>query len=136
LDTAQLYQLRQENAKPILDEFKDWLETKGPLTPPKGLLGQAIGYTLANWKKLIIYIEDGRLKPDNNLVENAIRPFVVGRNYADLTIMRSSPTALSVAIYKFYVILRSYIVSMECCWRFLLHIITTSQGRRAHLAMV
>jgi transposase len=42
-------------------------------------LGQAIGYTLANWKKLIIYIEDGRLRPDNNLVENAIRPFVVGR---------------------------------------------------------
>jgi hypothetical protein len=28
---------------------------------------------------LIIYLEDGRLRPDNNLVENAIRPFVVGR---------------------------------------------------------
>jgi transposase len=79
LETAQIYQLRQEEAKPILDEFKDWLETKRPLTPPKGLLGQAIGYTLANWKKLIIYIEDGQLRPDNNLVENAIRPFVVGR---------------------------------------------------------
>jgi hypothetical protein len=34
---------------------------------------------LANWKKLIISIQDGRLRPDNNLVENAIRPFVVGR---------------------------------------------------------
>jgi hypothetical protein len=30
-------------------------------------------------EKLIIYLEDGRLRPDNNLVENAIRPFVVGR---------------------------------------------------------
>jgi len=79
LDPAQLYQLRQEKAKPILDEFKEWLEAKRSLTPPKGLLGQAIGYTLANWKKLIIYIEDGRLRPDNNLVENSIRPFVVGR---------------------------------------------------------
>ena len=49
------------------------------MTPPKGLLGQAIGYTLSNWEKLIIYIEDGGLRPDNNLVENAIRPFVVGR---------------------------------------------------------
>jgi len=79
LDTAEIRQLRQEKSKPLLDEFKDWLEAKKPLTPPKGLLGQAISYTLANWKKLIIYIQDGRLRPDNNLVENAIRPFVVGR---------------------------------------------------------
>jgi transposase len=76
---VQIYQLRQEKAKPLLDEFKGWLETKQPLTPPKGLLGRAISYTLANWEKLIIYLEDGRLRPDNNLVENAIRPFVVGR---------------------------------------------------------
>jgi hypothetical protein len=25
------------------------------------------------------YIDDGRLRPDNNLAENAIRPFVLGR---------------------------------------------------------
>jgi transposase len=79
LDAAQIYQLRQEKSKPVLDKFKVWLEANQPLTPPKGLLGQAISYTLANWKKLIIYIQDGRLRPDNNLVENAIRPFVVGR---------------------------------------------------------
>jgi len=79
LDADQIYQLRQEKSKPILDEFQDWLEAKKPLTPPKGLLGQAISYTLTNWEKLIIYIQDGRLRPDNNLVENAIRPFVVGR---------------------------------------------------------
>ena len=79
LDAAQIYQMRQEEAKPLLNDFKAWLETNQPLTPPKGLLGQAISYTLANWEKLIIYLEDGRLRPDNNLVENAIRPFVVGR---------------------------------------------------------
>jgi len=79
LDIAQIYQLRQEKAKPMLAEFKDWLQNNQPLTPPKGLLGQAISYTLANWEKLVIYIQDGRLRPDNNLVENAIRPFVVGR---------------------------------------------------------
>jgi len=38
-----------------------------------------MSYTLNQWSKLIVYIEDGRLKPDNNLAENAIRPFVVGR---------------------------------------------------------
>ena len=79
LEAAQIHQLRQEKAKPLLDEFKGWLQTNQPLTPPKGLLGQAIGYTLTNWDKLIIYLQDGRLRPDNNLVENAIRPFVLGR---------------------------------------------------------
>jgi transposase len=79
LDAVQICQLRQEKAKPLLEKFKGWLEINQPLTPPKGLLGQAISYTLANWKKLIIYLSDGRLRPDNNLVENAIRPFVVGR---------------------------------------------------------
>jgi transposase len=79
LDAIEIYQLRQEKAKPILDKFKHWLEVKQPQVPPKGLLGQAIRYTLANWEKLIIYLDDGRLRPDNNLVENAIRPFVVGR---------------------------------------------------------
>jgi hypothetical protein len=79
LDAVQIDQLRQEKSKPLLDEFKAWLDAKKPLTPPKGLLGQAISYTLANWEKLIIYLQDGRLRPDNNLIENAIRPFVVGR---------------------------------------------------------
>jgi transposase len=79
MDFVQIYQLRQEKAKPILEEFKDWLETQQPLTPPKGLLGQAISYTLSNWEKLIVYLQDGRLRPDNNLVENAIRPYVLGR---------------------------------------------------------
>jgi transposase len=79
LDIMQIYQLRQEKAKPLLDKFKGWLETNLSLTPPKGLLGKAISYTLSNWEKLLIYLEDGRLRPDNNLVENAIRPFVVGR---------------------------------------------------------
>ena len=42
-------------------------------------MGKAINYSLKNWQKLIVYIEDGRLSPDNNAAENAIRPFVVGR---------------------------------------------------------
>ena len=42
-------------------------------------MGKAISYTLNQWSRLIVYLHDGRLRPDNNLVENAIRPFVVGR---------------------------------------------------------
>jgi transposase len=63
----------------VLNQFKQWLDEKTPLVPPKSLLGKAITYTLGNWYRLIIYVEDGRLKPDNNAAENALRPFVVGR---------------------------------------------------------
>ena len=75
----QIRELRQEKAKPILDEFRAWLEKRSVQTPPRGLLGQAITYTLNQWHRLIRYLDDGRLRPDNNLAENAIRPFVVGR---------------------------------------------------------
>jgi len=79
LSVPERYELRQQQAKPVLEEFKRWLHEKAPLTPPGGLLGKAIAYTLNQWSRLIAYLQDGRLRPDNNLVENAIRPFVVGR---------------------------------------------------------
>lgn len=70
---------RQEKSKPILFEFKAWLDKKELQTPPKGLLGKAVAYTLGQWDRLVRYIDSGLLTPDNNLAENAIRPFVVGR---------------------------------------------------------
>jgi transposase len=79
MTAEQIYVLRQQEAKPILKKFEKWLEKIQPLTPPQGLLGIAINYALRNWNKLMVYIEDGRLKPDNNTAENAIRPFVLGR---------------------------------------------------------
>ena len=75
----QRYRLRQDKAKAILSEFKHWLSQISAITPPKGLLGKAVNYALRNWDRLVRYIDDGRLRPDNNLAENAIRPFVLGR---------------------------------------------------------
>jgi len=63
----------------ILDRFKTWLEVHHPQVPPKSLLGKAIQYALNQWDKLVVYLEAGFLKPDNNVAENAIRPFVLGR---------------------------------------------------------
>jgi transposase len=70
---------RSLRTKPILDEFKLWLDKKCITVPPKSLLGKAINYTLNQWKKLYRFMEQGFITPDNNLVENAIRPYVVGR---------------------------------------------------------
>lgn len=79
LETEQIVALRQEKSKPILEEFKALLNTLSGKTPPKGLLGKAVNYTLKNWPLLVRYLEQGYITPDNNAAENAIRPFVVGR---------------------------------------------------------
>jgi transposase len=73
------YKQRKNRAEQIFEEFKSWLEKLYPETPPGNLLGKAITYTLDNWELLILYIEDPILTPSNNLAENIIRPFVIGR---------------------------------------------------------
>ncbi len=82
LSPREIYEKRQTEAVPILEEFKKWLDATVEKVPPKSLLGKAVNYTLNEWDRRVRYIEDGRVGPDNNAVENAIRPFVVGRNYA------------------------------------------------------
>lgn len=79
LDPNAIYQMRQQNAKPILDDFKIWLDENSLCVPPKSPLGQAIGYALNQWQKLIQYLKDGRLEIDNGLTERQIKPFVIGR---------------------------------------------------------
>jgi transposase len=79
LSAQELYQLRQDEAKPILEEFKEWLQDNVVNIPPKSSLGAAFIYTLNQWPRLINYLQSGILPIDNNLTENAIRPFVVGR---------------------------------------------------------
>ena len=64
---------------PLLKEFKQWLDETQQKVAPKNTLGKALNYTLKYWKELSGYIGNGDWPIDNNLAENAIRPFVIGR---------------------------------------------------------
>ena len=77
--TKERYEIRQGKAKPVLEEIYEWLESIVHSVPPKSLLGKALLYTRREWEYLVKYIEDGRLRIDNNFIENAIRPFAIGR---------------------------------------------------------
>lgn len=77
LDAEARQQLRQQESKPILDEFKQWLDAQNVL--PKGALGKAINYTQNQWPKLLTYLENGDISIDNNVTERDIRPFTTGR---------------------------------------------------------
>jgi len=72
--------LRQDQARPLLVEFHDWLERQAKLALPKSPLGDALGYALRQWTPLTRYLEDGRLPIDNNGAERALRRVAVGRN--------------------------------------------------------
>jgi hypothetical protein len=79
---------RQQHAAPIMDKLRNWLDGSLPTVPPGTLTGKALNCLHNEWPKLVRYLEDGRLEIDNNLAENAIRPFVIGRNYPHPIIMQ------------------------------------------------
>ena len=83
------HEYRQRHARPIFGELRTWLDESLPKVPPTSATGKALNYLHNEWDKLICYLDDGRLEIDNNGAENAIRPFVVGRNYVHLAIMGS-----------------------------------------------
>ena len=46
---------------------------------PRSSMGKAIDYALSNLPLLGVYLGDGRVEIDNNLVENSIRPTAIGK---------------------------------------------------------
>ena len=68
---------RLEKEKPILEAFWCWLETITALKNSK--LNKAITYAWNQKKYLENYLLDGRCSLSNNIAENSIRPFCVGR---------------------------------------------------------
>jgi transposase len=46
---------------------------------PRSGMGLALDYLLNLWPLLGVYLDDGRVEIDNNLVENAIRPTALGK---------------------------------------------------------
>ncbi len=82
LSEEQTAALRQEKALPVIESLKKWMIAAKPGLLPKSPMGKAVDYTLSRTEALKVYTTDGKLKIDNNPVENAIRPIAVGRkNY-------------------------------------------------------
>jgi transposase len=79
MTAEQRVTIRQQRSAPVMAEFHDWLTAIEPKAPPESKLGKAIYYTLAQWSKLSVFLTQGDVPLTNNRVENAIRPFVIGR---------------------------------------------------------
>ncbi|MDP1573392.1 MAG: IS66 family transposase [Coxiellaceae bacterium] len=79
LTPEQRHKLREKESKPIVDAFKRFLDHHLTKTSEQGKIGKAIRYCLNHWEQLSNFLKDGRIEIDNNLCENAIRPFTLGR---------------------------------------------------------
>jgi hypothetical protein len=73
------HRARQQRSAPMIEALREWLDASMDSVPPQSLTGKAMSYMDRQWPKLVRVLDDGRIPLDTNRVENAIRPFVVGR---------------------------------------------------------
>nr|WP_300842502.1 IS66 family transposase [uncultured Acetatifactor sp.] len=73
----QRKEYRIQKEKPVLDAFWEWVSQQ---SPKKGTrFEKAVNYAQNHREQFMTYLEDGRCSFSNNLSENSIRPFTVGR---------------------------------------------------------
>jgi transposase len=79
LSESERKDMRQRIAKPKLALFKQWLDDRHQIEPPKSKLGDAISYTLNHWDALQVYLEHPFVEISNNASERNIKPLVISR---------------------------------------------------------
>ena len=78
---------RLELAKPVLKAYWAWVEINANNVLPKSKIGKAFQYTQNQREGLMNYLKDGHCEISNNIAENSIRPFTVGRRYVPKPVM-------------------------------------------------
>jgi len=82
LSMEERYALRQQKARPVMDELEGYILSEYEKLLPKSMIGKAFHYLASRYHKICEYLHSGRLEIDNNLIENSIRPVALGRkNY-------------------------------------------------------
>ncbi|MDC3960740.1 IS66 family transposase [Polyangium jinanense] len=79
LPPARRTEERRRLATPVLEAFRIWLDVEALVALPKSPIGQAIGYARNQWAPLTRFLDDGRLRLDNNGSELELRRQAVGR---------------------------------------------------------
>ena len=74
--------VRQDKSKPLVMALKPWLEHQLTRVSGKSLIAEAIRYALHHWEGLTLFLDDGRIELDTNIVERGIRPIVLNRKNA------------------------------------------------------
>ena len=79
LGTDKHLAMRKARSKKILAKMKNWLEEREDRWTPKSKMGKAVNYATKNWESLTKFLEDPKLRLDNNLSERMLRMIALGR---------------------------------------------------------
>jgi len=79
LTDEQRYELRQQEARPIVTTFHEWLLEQYERELPKSKLRGAIGYMTNRWDAFERYLEHGAIPIDNNRTEASLKYAILGR---------------------------------------------------------
>jgi hypothetical protein len=80
LPPAARLQKRKTVLAPLVSEFFEWVRAQDdPSTQVRSLVKKALGYADRQERALSRFLDDGRLRMDNNLSENALRTIATGR---------------------------------------------------------
>jgi len=71
--------LRQKQSKPVLEQFKEWVDKLLLGTPPNSALGKALAYCTNQWPKLVLHLDHPEVPAHNNFVERQIKQYALGR---------------------------------------------------------
>ncbi len=74
--------VRHARSRPLIEAFEPWLRDKLALVSQKSKLAEAIRYALSRWAGLGLFLDDGRVEIDSNVVERSIRPLALTRKNA------------------------------------------------------
>ncbi len=75
-------QARQERSRPVVEALHAWLQAHQGRVSAVSDLAKAIRYALRHWPGLTLFLDDGRVEMDSNVVERAIRPVALNRKNA------------------------------------------------------
>lgn len=90
------YRVREEKARPIVNEIREWLDTHFfTVQGLGGAIAKAFVYLNNQFEKLSVYLEDGRLSIDNNDAERHVRPIALGRKNWMFATSTKGATALA-----------------------------------------
>ena len=81
-DPDHRWAVRQDLSRPLADQFFAWLAAQAARVSRKSDLGAALAYMLRRQHGFRLFLEDGHVDMDSNLVENAIRSPAMNRRNA------------------------------------------------------
>ena len=80
LPPSRRKELREIHTRPLLDSFFVWAKAIfEEVRATRSFVASAFGYVVRQEKALRAFLEDGRLRLDNNHSERGLRPIAVGR---------------------------------------------------------